>query len=483
MDKNTNFRPPIITVMGHVDHGKTTLLDALRKTNVVAREHGGITQHIGAYQVQHNNQLITFIDTPGHAAFEKMRSRGAEVADIVVLVVAANDSVKPQTVEAIKHIQKAQKPIIVAITKVDMPDVNINKVKKDLQVAGVLVEGLGGDVPVVELAAPKGKGVSDLLEVISLVWQMNPQESKPGDPLSAVVIESFMDKSRGSVVSAIVNQGTLTVGQKITVDSESINIRALTDENGKNIKEAGPSNPVEILGFGKALEVGSIIREITETGKSREVQIPASYDQIISRAQEAKDKFKIILKADVLGSLEAILKNLPEKIMVITSSIGDISQNDISSARAAQAPIIAFNIKVPNQIKRQAEREKVIIHSYNVIYELLNDMEDVAEGFTQAKEEAKIKGRAKIVATFDIEGSPREAGKKVAGAMVTFGKIKLGDKVFLTHTRGNTKEEAKISSLKRFKKDIDTVSNGQDCGIILTPILDFEVGDILESVD
>lgn len=477
MDKNTNSRPPIVTVMGHVDHGKTTLLDTLRKTKVAASEHGGITQHIGAYQIEYKSQLITFIDTPGHAAFEQMRSRGAEVADIVILTVAANDSVKPQTIEAIKHIQKAQKPIIVAITKVDMPDVNIDKVKKDLQVAGVLVEGLGGDVPVVEVAAPKGKGIEDLLEVISLVWQMNPQESKSTEPLSAVVIESFMDKSRGSVVSAIVNSGTLKVGQKITVDNEAINIRALTDDTGKNVTEAGPSKPVEILGFKKALEVGSIIKEITQTPKSQEVQVPASYDQIISRAQEAKDKFKIILKADVLGSLEAVLKNLPENIMVITSSIGDISQSDIATARAAQAPIIAFNIKVSNQIKSQAEREKVIIHSYNVIYELLNDMTDVAEGFTQAKEEAKIKGKAKIVATFDIEG------KKVAGAMVTFGKIKLGDNIFLTHTRGNTREEAKIASLKRFKKDIDTISNGQDCGIIFSPILDFEVGDILESVD
>lgn len=483
MDKNTKYRPPIVTVMGHVDHGKTTLLDALRKTNVASGEHGGITQHIGAYQLEHNNQLITFIDTPGHAAFEQMRSRGAEAADIVVLVVAANDSVKPQTIEAIKHIQKAQKPIIVAITKIDIPNVNIDKVKKDLQVAEVLVEGLGGDTPLVEVAAPKGKGINDLLEVISLVWQMNPQETKPNDPLKAVVIESFMDKNRGSVVSAIVNQGTLFVGQKISVDNEVINIRALTDENGKNVSQALPSKPVEILGFKKVLEVGHIIEEKTETAVSKEILTPASYDQIIARAQEAKDKFKIILKADVLGSLEAILKNLPEKIMVITSTIGEISQNDITTAKVAQAPIIAFNLNVPNQIKLQAEREKVVIHGYNVIYELLNDMIDVAEGFTQAKEEAKIKGKAKIVATFDIEGSPREASKKVAGSMVTFGKIRLGDRIFLTHTRGNTREEAKISSLKRFKKDIDIVSNGQDCGIIFTPILDFEVGDILESVD
>lgn len=476
MDKNVKYRPPIVTVMGHVDHGKTTLLDAIRKTNVAAREHGGITQHIGAYQVEFNNQFITFIDTPGHAAFEQMRSRGAEAADIVILAVAANDSVKPQTIEAIKHIQKAQKPIIVAISKVDMPNINVEKVKKDLQVAGVLVEGLGGDTPVVEVAAPKGQGISDLLEVISLVWQLNPKAAKLNDPLQAVVIESFMDKNRGSVVSAIVNRGTLSVGQKISVDNEVINIRALTDENGKNIKEAGPSKPVEILGFKKVLEVGHIIEEKTETSKYKEILTPASYDQIIARAQQAKDKFKIILKADVLGSLEAVLKNLPEKIMVITSSIGEISQNDITTAKVAEAPIIAFNLKIPNQIKLQADREKVIIHGYNVIYELLNDMEDVAEGFTQAKEEAKIKGKAKIVATFDVEG------KKVAGAMVTFGKIKIGDEITLTHTKGNTKEEAKITSLKRFKKDIEIVSNGQDCGIIFTPIIDFEVGDIIESI-
>lgn len=477
MDKNAKNRPPIITVMGHVDHGKTTLLDAIRKTNVAAGEHGGITQHIGAYQVEIEGNLITFIDTPGHAAFEKMRSRGAEAADIVVLVVAANDSIKPQTTEAIKHIQKARKPIIVAITKVDMPDVNIDKVKKDLQVAGILVEGLGGDVPVVEVAAPKGKGVSDLLEVINLIWQMSPQESKPNDPLQAVVIESFMDKNRGSIIAVIVNQGTLKVGQKIAVDGETINIRALVDENGQNLQEAGPSKPVEILGFKKALEVGSIVEEKTTTAKSQEVITPATFDQIIKRAQEAKDKFKIILKADVLGSLEAVLKNLPQKVMVITSSVGEVSQNDIMTAKVAQAPIIVFNIKVPNQIKSQAEREKVIIHSYNVIYELLSDMEDVATGFEQAKEEAKIKGKAKIVASFDIEG------KKVAGAMVTFGKIKLGDSVVLTHTRGNTREEAKISSLKRFKKDVDVINNGQDCGVIFTPILDFEIGDVLESVD
>lgn len=477
MDKNTNFRPPIVTVMGHVDHGKTTLLDAIRKTNVASGEHGGITQHIGAYQVEFKDQLITFIDTPGHAAFEQMRSRGADAADVVILVVAANDSVKPQTIEAIKHIKNANKPIIVAITKVDFPNINIDKVKNDLQVAGVTVEDLGGDVPVVEVAAPKGKGISDLLDVISLVWQLNPKVSKPNDPLQAVVIESFTDKNRGVIVSALVNEGTLTVGQKITVDGEVISIRALVDENNKNIKSALPSQPVEILGFKKALEVGSLIQDTTATSKFGEIHTPATYDQIIARAQEAKDKFKIILKADVTGSLEAILKNLPEKILVITATVGDVSQNDLATAKIGQAPVITFNLKVSNQIKSQAERDGVIIKSYNVIYELLQDMEDVSEGFQQAKEEAKIKGRAKIVAAFDIEG------KKVAGAMVTFGKIRIGDRIRLTHTEKNTQDEAKITSLKRFKKDVEVISNGQDCGIIFTPILDFKPGDVIESVD
>src|SRR3989344_2045206 len=246
---DTNYRPPIVTLMGHVDHGKTTLLDAIRKTNVVAAEHGGITQHIGAYKITFQNHSITFVDTPGHAAFEKMRSRGAEVADIVVLVVAANDGVKPQTIEAIKHIKSAGKSTIVAITKVDLENINIEKVKKELQKEGVIIESFGGAVPLVEVAAPKGKGIEDLLEVILLVWQLSPKPSLPQDPLEAVVVESFLDKNRGSIVTVIVKKGILASGQKIVVDEETITVKALVDDTGHSVNEARPGKPIEILGL------------------------------------------------------------------------------------------------------------------------------------------------------------------------------------------------------------------------------------------
>lgn len=469
------MRPPIVTIMGHVDHGKTTLLDTIRKSSVAAREHGGITQHIGAYQVEFENNLITFVDTPGHAAFEQMRSRGAEVADLVILVVAANDGVKPQTLEAIKHIKSAQKPIIVAITKIDLPDLNFDRVKNELKRADVLVEGYGGDAPVVEVSATKGKGIDELLEVINLAWQLNPQPSLPNEPLEAVVVESKMDKSRGPVVTVIVKKGTIKVGQKIIVDGEPVNVKALIDDYGKNVAQAGPSKPVEILGFKKSLEVGTVVAD-TNVTKAIKDEGPVDYAQIIAHAQEVKDKFKIILKADVLGSLEAILNNLSEKIMILSSSVGEVSQSDISFAKVASAPIIAFNVKVNNQLKAQADREKVIIREYKVIYELLDDLDAVAQGFEVAKQQAKIKGKAKVVASFDIEG------KKVAGCTVTFGKINVGDSVILRKNEDDGGQEAKVTSLKRFKKDVPVVNNGQECGIVFTPSLDFAQGYIIESL-
>ncbi len=462
-----------MTIMGHVDHGKTTLLDAIRKTNVAGREHGGITQHIGAYQITFQGKPITFIDTPGHAAFEKMRSRGAEAADIVILVVAANDGVKPQTVAAIKHIQNSQKPTIVAITKTDLPNISIEKVKGELKGAGIVVESQGGQVPVVEVAATKGKGLDDLLEVILLIWQMNPQESKDNDPLEAVVVESFLDKNRGSIVTVIVTKGTLKIGQKIIVNGESITVKALVDDNGKNVPEAKPGKPVEILGFKKELDVGSIVSDIT-SAKSSLIKEPASYAQIIARAEEVKNKFKIILKADVAGSLEAILENLPPNVLVLSQSIGEVNNSNLAFAKTAKAPIITFNVKIPNSLKTQADREHVIIKSYHVIYELLEDLQDVAVGFEQAKLQAKIVGKANIVASFNI------GGKKIAGAKVTHGKLTVGDQVVVV--RGEKEiESAKILSIKRFKKDYQTVTGGQDCGIQFNSEVDFIEGDVIES--
>lgn len=472
--KLENFRPPIVTLMGHVDHGKTTLLDTIRKTNVVAGEHGGITQHIGAYQIVFNGKPITFIDTPGHAAFEKMRSRGAEAADIVILVVAANDGVKPQTIEAIKHIKKAQKPIIVAITKTDLPNINIDKAKKGLQDQDVVIESYGGQVPVVEVAATKGQGINDLLEVIELLWQISPQPYLPDNPLEAVVVESYLDKNRGAIVSVIPQKGTLKVGNKIQIDGETITIRALVSDTGESIKEAPPGKPCEILGFKKAVDVGTIIRDTNVTHEIHSQQ-PASLSEIIAKSQEVKDKFKIVVKADVLGSLEAILANLPQNVLVVSSGVGEVQANDINFAKLAHAPILAFNVKTSSSVKQHAEREGVMIRPYQIIYELISDIEDVSTGFEAAKQEKKIKGQGQIVAIFNIDG------KKVAGSKITKGKLKIGDEVIIRSPEGQRKEST-ISSIKKFKKDVEFVLSGQDCGIGFSTDLDFKEGDVVESL-
>lgn len=476
MDKQekNNSRPPIVTIMGHVDHGKTTLLDAIRKTNVVSREHGGITQHIGAYQITYNSELITFIDTPGHSAFEKMRSRGAEAADIVILVVAADDGIKPQTIEAIKHIKKAEKPIIVAITKTDLPNINVEKIEKELQSQEILIEKFGGNVPVVGVSATKGKGVDDLLEVIELVWQISPEISQKDAPLEAVVVESFLDKNRGTVVSVIVKKGLLKIGQKIQVEGEVVSVRALIDDTGKNVKEAEPSKPVEILGFKQTLEVGSVILDKNLTDKIS--QKSASFEDIIARSQEAKDNFKVILKADVSGSLEAMQENLPERILVVTASVGEVQTADINIAKIAQAPILAFNVKVSNSVKAQAEREGVIIRNYKVIYELIADLADIATSFEEAKHELKIQGTAKVIASFVIEG------KRIAGCQVTKGKLKVGDTIHVKSQNKSDVKETKIASIKKFKKDIESISAPAECGISFAASLDFAVGDIIESL-
>ena len=472
--KQEKIRPPTVTLMGHVDHGKTTLLDTIRKTNIVAGEHGGITQHIGAYQITFNKSPITFIDTPGHAAFEKMRSRGVDAADIVILVIAANDGVKPQTREAIKHIKKAQKPLIVALTKVDLPNLITERIKKDLQKDEVLLEEFGGDVPLVEVSASKNKGIDDLLEMVQLVWQISPETSFPHDFLEAVVVEAFLDKNRGPVVTAIVKKGTLKIGQKLTVDDETISVKALINDRGENINEALPGDPVEILGFKKLLGVGSIVHD-TNILESSIVQPPATLAEIIAKSQLASDRFKIIIKADVVGSLDAIVANLPERILIVSSGIGEINSTDISFAKVASAPILAFNVKVNPSVRSQADRERVVIKSYRVIYDLLTEIEEVTESFETAKQKQKITGQAKIVAEFDIEG------KKIAGVVVTSGKLKLGDRITIGSGL-NSGEEIKISSLKKYKKEVEFASQGQECGIGFTPNIDFKVGDIIESL-
>ncbi len=469
------FRPPVVTLMGHVDHGKTTLLDAIRKTNIAKGEHGGITQHIGAYQIEFSGNKITFIDTPGHAAFEKMRFRGAEIADIVILVVAATEGVKPQTIEAIKHIKKLNKPVIVAATKIDLPGKNIEKLKSELQKQEIVIESYGGDVPLVEVSATENQGVNDLLEIINLIWQISPKPSLPNKPMEAVVVESFIDKNKGPVATLIINCGTLKVGQKIQIEGDTISIRALIDDYGKNVKEAEPGKPVEVLGFKKVLDIGTTVLEQNQIKVDEEVK-QVNFEDIVAKAEEVKDKFKTIIKADVLGSLEAILGNLPERVLVLMSGVGEITSTDVNFAKIAKAPILAFNIRIPTDVKNQADREKVVIREYRVIYDLLTEIEAVADSFAQAKQEAKITGRAKIVTTFEIEG------KKIAGATVTFGKIKIGDHIIVKNGGGEASKEAEIVSLKKYKKDVPSVLSGQECGIAMKPEIDFSEGYIIESL-
>ena len=338
----------------------------------------------------------------------------------------------------------------------------------------MLLEEFGGDVPLVEVSASKNKGIDDLLEMVQLVWQISPETSFPHDFLEAVVVEAFLDKNRGPVVTAIVKKGTLKIGQKLTVDDETISVKALINDRGENINEALPGDPVEILGFKKLLGVGSIVHD-TNILESSIVQPPATLAEIIAKSQLASDRFKIIIKADVVGSLDAIVANLPERILIVSSGIGEINSTDISFAKVASAPILAFNVKVNPSVRSQADRERVVIKSYRVIYDLLTEIEEVTESFETAKQKQKITGQAKIVAEFDIEG------KKIAGVVVTSGKLKLGDRITIGSGL-NSGEEIKISSLKKYKKEVEFASQGQECGIGFTPNIDFKVGDIIESL-
>ncbi len=493
-----NTRPPIVVVMGHVDHGKTTLLDYIRKTNVAAKEAGAITQHIGAYQVtvqqssrateesrgiprkNKDNRVdethtITFIDTPGHEAFEKMRGRGASVADLAVLVVAANDGVMPQTKEAIRHIKKTNIPVIVAINKTDLPEINIEKVKKQLAKEDILLEGYGGDVVSVPLSAKTGNGVGDLLEMILLISEMNKIEADPKAPVEAVVIESKLDPHKGALASVLVKNGTLRQGEEIFIEDKKAKVRAMINDHGVQVKEALPGTPVELSGLEKVPQVGMLI--------TRDVRIPAveapkekeqTLSDLATTAEEETKILKIILKADVAGTLEAITANLKnQNIEILSSGTGDINDGDIILAKNTGAIVIGFNVKIPSPVAKIAETEKVKFKIYQIIYKLLEELDDVMKLLAEPVKE-DILGKAEIIAEF-----PTEKGK-IAGSKVLEGRIALGDRVRLVR---DDKEvgQAKIKSLKYKKESINKAELGQECGLVLDPQLDFNIGDIVIS--
>lgn len=459
-------RPPVVAVLGHVDHGKTTLLDAIRKTNIAAREVGGITQKIGAYQIEvlgdAGSRKITFIDTPGHEAFLAMRSRGVAAADIAILVIAANEGIKPQTKESIKHIKEAKLPVIVALTKSDLPDIKEAKLKQELAREEILVEELGGDVPAVLVSAKTNKGIKELLETILLVWDM--QEHKDKIELQAIVIEAKLDPKKGILVTLVIKSGELKVADEVFAGSKIAKIRAIINFQGKNINLAQAGDAVEVLGWTDIPSLGDIVgKEKQEIKDKEETNIQTAGSAALS----------IILKADNMGAVEAILLQLPQEVRIVSASTGIISEGDITRAKAHSAIVIAFNVKVGTDTAKFAQDEGVLIKQYSLIYELLDEIKEAASGLLEIKAET-ILGKAQILASFPFEKT------KVLGIRVTEGRVALGDKIRLMR-KDETIGESTIRSIRKGKESINVADSGSECGVILGPALDFEVGDMLLS--
>ena len=452
-------RNPIVTVMGHIDHGKTTLLDKIRTANVCAKESGGITQHIGAYQACG----ITFIDTPGHAAFMNMRARGAKITDIAVLVIAGTEGLMAQTKECLNLIKKLEIPFIVALNKKDLEGFNPDKVKGQLVELGFTPEEYGGDFPIIPVSAKTGEGIDKLLESIKMIAELLELKSEDNEALLCSVIESKMDKNRGPVATAIVNKGILKLGDTIYANDVLCKVKALIDYNGKNIEKAGPSTPVEILGFEKVPCVGSVIT-ITKSE-------PLAVDEIKADLSDTP-KLKIILKADTQGTLEALKGCLTSDVVVVSQGIGAISDNDIFMASAGKAPIYAFNVKTPPFIKKLAENEKVKLIESRIIYEIIDDIQDKILHLLEPEIDETIVGEAEIIAEFKIDKV------RIAGIKVTKGEINKGDLVHLKRDDG-TQKNTKVEGIHQAKNIIEKVKMGNECGMTFKPYVDFKIKDAI----
>ena len=481
-------RPPIVAVLGHVDHGKTTLLDTIRKSNVAGGEHGGITQHIGAYQIEISDKKqatskITFIDTPGHEAFAKMRSRGATVADIALLVVAADDSVKPQTKESIDQIKASGASMIVVVNKIDLPAANVDRVKQDLAKVGVQVEGFGGDVPVAQVSAKAGTGVGELLELILFVAQMGELKGEPVDPIEAGVIETRVDKGKGMGATVLVKKGTLVPGTPLYEGSNLVGkVRAMFDQQGESVAQAPPSTPVEVLGFTKLPAVGAVL------GAQASIAAPVSQGSVATKEpvstlpdwlkpveEQAKETLKIVLKADTAGSLEAIRTALSERIKLVDSSVGDITDADILLAKSTNAFVVGFNVKCAASVVKLAQTEKVVFRIYTLIYELLDELADVVAGMKEIVTAERELGVGQVVAEFPYEKL------RVAGTRVVSGRLARGDTVKIV--RGEAEiGRAKIKSLRVRKDDVTKVETGGECGVLLDKKVDFAIQDAIIAI-
>jgi translation initiation factor IF-2 len=496
-------RPPVITVMGHVDHGKTTLLDRIRNANVVEGEAGGITQHIGAYQTEQNGKRVTFIDTPGHAAFTKMRARGAQVTDIVVLMVAADDGVMPQTVEAIAHARAAEVPIVVAVNKVDKENADVQKVLAQLAENELVPESWGGDTICVEMSAQQGLGVDDLLEQLTLVAELEELTANPSGRAKGIVLEANLDVGRGPVATILVDKGTLKVGDPIVAGAAWGRVRAMIDDKGQQIKEAGPSTPVQVLGLSSVPNAGDEFRAAPDektartVGDAREARQRAKSQRGDARVQKGvklEDVFSqiqagevatlnLVIKADVQGSLEAVSESLRRlereevKLAFVHRGVGGITENDITLASATNATIIGFNVRPDRKARDLAENEKVEIRTYEIIYKLLEDIEKAMLGMLAPEYEEVVTGEAEVREIFRV---PKIGA--IAGCYVRSGQITRGSKVRFLRD-GVIIWKGSIQSLRRFKDDVREVRDGFECGIGLSDFQDLKQGDLIETYE
>lgn len=487
-------RPPVVTVMGHVDHGKTTLLDAIRDTKVVDGEAGGITQHIGAYQVEYKGQKLTFLDTPGHEAFTAIRARGARVTDIAVLVVAADDGVMPQTVEAIDHARAANVPVIVAINKMDRPEADADRVKRELAERDIVLEEWGGDVIAVPVSATEGTGLEDLLENLLVVADLAELKANPNRTAKGVVIEARLDKNKGAMATVLVQTGTLKIGDVVVAGGAFGRIKAMSDEKSQRVKVAEHAMPVEVMGFGSLPIAGDIFEclsdeksaraSIAARGKEMETDSASvlSMDEIHAKISTGEVKeLNLIVKGDVQGSIDAVKTSLESlnvgevTVRLIHWASGTITESDILLASASKAIILGFNVPVAQGSDRLAVRENVEIRHYKIIYHLIEDVEKALKGLLEPTRREVVQGRAEVRAVFT-------AGKRgnIAGCMVVDGRFARGLAVRLLRG-GETLHEGQVSSLRRFKQDVNEVSSGYECGVGVQGYSDFQVGDVLET--
>jgi translation initiation factor IF-2 len=488
-------RAPVVTIMGHVDHGKTSLLDALRGTDVVAGESGGITQHIGAYQVTtKKGDVITFLDTPGHEAFSEMRARGANVTDIVILVVAADDGLMPQTIEAINHTKAAGVPMIVAINKCDKPEANPQKVRERLLSEEIVVEDMGGDVQDVEVSALKKTGLDELIDKILLQAEVMELTANPDRQAEGNVIEAQLDKGRGAVATVLVRKGTLKVGDTFVIGAESGKVRALVNDKGQNVKVAGPSTPVEVLGLSGVPLAGDQLTVVENEARAREVAAyrqeqatkkrtttaPTSFEHMFSALNTKVIEYPVVVKGDVQGSVEAIVSSLNRistdeiKVRILHSGVGAITESDVTLAAASRAPLIGFNVRPNAKARQLAEREKISLRYYDVIYDLLEEVRGEMAGQLAPERIETIVGRAEVLQVF-----PAGKKDKAAGLLVLDGIIRKGLNARLTRDDVIV-SRTNIASLRRFKDDVAEVRAGMECGAVLQDTNDIKPGDTLE---